>query len=385
LNAELNAKSKSEALEELTEATGQVLNAAVRKWTEQQGRIMGYICSAVPEEIFTAAGFLPFRLRATGSTGTELSDAHFSSINCSFVRHCFNMALLGEYDFLDGLVLVNSCDNVRRIYDHWTRQMKTPFVRIMSFPRKTDQPQVDWYQQELANLRAGMQDHFDVDISDDRLWEAIGLHNETRRLQRELYDLRRAPEPAISGADTLAVMVAGTAMPKAAYNRLLRDLLGDLKEGEGISGYRARLMVLGSILDDPAYLRVIEDQGGLVVTDSTCFGSRIMWKDVTEQPSDPLRALAQYYVADRHSCPRTFGDHERRAAFVRDMIRDFKVDGVIGERLAFCDQWGFAQYSIESDFKEDGIPYLSLEREYVLGGVGQLRTRVQAFLESLGS
>jgi len=385
LNAELNAKSKSEALEELTEATGQVLNAAVRKWTEQQGRIMGYICSAVPEEIFTAAGFLPFRLRATGSTGTELSDAHFSSINCSFVRHCFNMALLGEYDFLDGLVLVNSCDNVRRIYDHWTRQMKTPFVRIMSFPRKTDQPQVDWYQQELANLRAGMQDHFDVDISDDRLWEAIGLHNETRRLQRELYDLRRAPEPAISGADTLAVMVAGTAMPKVAYNRLLRDLLGDLKEGEGISGYRARLMVLGSILDDPAYLRVIEDQGGLVVTDSTCFGSRIMWKDVTEQPSDPLRALAQYYVADRHSCPRTFGDHERRAAFVRDMIRDFKVDGVIGERLAFCDQWGFAQYSIESDFKEDGIPYLSLEREYVLGGVGQLRTRVQAFLESLGS
>ena len=385
MNAELNAKSKSEALEELTEATGQVLNAAVRKWTEQQGRIMGYICSAVPEEIFTAAGFLPFRLRATGSTGTELSDAHFSSINCSFVRHCFNMALLGEYDFLDGLVLVNSCDNVRRIYDHWTRQMKTPFVRIMSFPRKTDQPQVDWYQQELANLRAGMQDHFDVDISDDRLWEAIGLHNETRRLQRELYDLRRAPEPAISGADTLAVMVAGTAMPKAAYNRLLRDLLGDLKEGEGISGYRARLMVLGSILDDPAYLRVIEDQGGLVVTDSTCFGSRIMWKDVTEQPSDPLRALAQYYVADRHSCPRTFGDHERRAAFVRDMIRDFKVDGVIGERLAFCDQWGFAQYSIESDFKEDGIPYLSLEREYVLGGVGQLRTRVQAFLESLGS
>ena len=381
----MNAKSKSEALEELTEATGQVLNAAVRKWTEQQGRIMGYICSAVPEEIFTAAGFLPFRLRATGSTGTELSDAHFSSINCSFVRHCFNMALLGEYDFLDGLVLVNSCDNVRRIYDHWTRQMKTPFVRIMSFPRKTDQPQVDWYQQELANLRAGMQDHFDVDISDDRLWEAIGLHNETRRLQRELYDLRRAPEPAISGADTLAVMVAGTAMPKAAYNRLLRDLLGDLKEGEGISGYRARLMVLGSILDDPAYLRVIEDQGGLVVTDSTCFGSRIMWKDVTEQPSDPLRALAQYYVADRHSCPRTFGDHERRAAFVRDMIRDFKVDGVIGERLAFCDQWGFAQYSIESDFKEDGIPYLSLEREYVLGGVGQLRTRVQAFLESLGS
>jgi benzoyl-CoA reductase/2-hydroxyglutaryl-CoA dehydratase subunit BcrC/BadD/HgdB len=144
-------------------------------------------------------------------------------------------------------------------------------------------------------------------------------------------------------------------------------------------------MILGSILDDPEYVKIIEDQGGLVVTDSTCFGSRIMWKDIAEDASDPIRALAQYYVADRHSCPRTFGDNERRAAFVRDMIRDFKVDGVVGERLTFCDQWGFAQYSIEKDFKEYGIPYLFLEREYVLGGVGQMRTRVQAFLETLGS
>jgi benzoyl-CoA reductase/2-hydroxyglutaryl-CoA dehydratase subunit BcrC/BadD/HgdB len=66
------------------------------------------------------------------------------------------------------------------------------------------------------------------------------------------------------------------------------------------------------------------------------------------------------------------------------MIREFQVDGVVGERLSFCDQWGFAQYSIEADFKEDGIPYLSLEREYILSGVGQLRTRIQAFLETLG-
>jgi benzoyl-CoA reductase subunit C len=143
--------------------------------------------------------------------------------------------------------------------------------------------------------------------------------------------------------------------------------------------------VLGSILDDPAYLRVIEEQGGLVVTDSTCFGSRIMWKDVREEGGDPLHALAQYTVSDRPSCPRTFGDRERRAEFVREMIREFEVDGVIGERLSFCDQWGFAQYAIKTDFEEDGIPYLLLEREYILSGVGQLRTRVQAFLEALGA
>jgi bzd-type benzoyl-CoA reductase N subunit len=383
-------KPKSKLLQEFSEMANVLENSATRTWKEQkdqkeQGRkVVGYFCSAIPEEIFTAAGFLPFRMRATGSTATELSDSYFSNLNCSFVRHCFNVALLGEYDFLDGVVLVNSCDNLRRIYDHWTRQLKTPFVRIMSFPRKTGQPQVDWYHKELTELRAAMQEHFGLEISDDRLWESIRLHNETRRLQRQLYELRKAAEPPISGADTLAVIVAGTAMPKQAYNGMLRELLTELRDADGISGYRARLMILGSILDDPEYIGVIEDQGGLVVTDSTCFGSRIMWKDIAEEGDDPIQALAQYYIADRHSCPRTFGDHERRAEFVREMVRDFDVDGVIGERLTFCDQWGFAQYSIKNDFEEDGTPYLPLEREYILSGVGQLRTRVQAFLETLG-
>jgi benzoyl-CoA reductase/2-hydroxyglutaryl-CoA dehydratase subunit BcrC/BadD/HgdB len=346
---------------------------------------MGYVCSAVPEEIFTAGGLMPFRLRATGSTGTELSDSYFASINCSFVRHSFNMALLGEYDFLDGLVLVSCCDNVRRIYDHWIRQMKTPFVRIMSFPRKTGEPQVEWYGEELAGIRTGLEEHFSVQITDDSLREAIKLHNETRRLQRQLYELRKAEQPAISGADTLAVMVAGTAMPKETYNPLLRELLGELTGSDGIAGYRARVMIVGGILDDPNYLRVLEDQGALVVTDSICFGSRLMWREVSEEEPDPIRALARYYVAERPCCPRTFGDHERSAAFIREMIRDFNVDGVIAERLAFCDQWGFGHHMMAKDFKRDGIPHLFLEREYILSGVGQLRTRIQAFLETLGS
>ena len=375
---------KSTTLQEFTEMAAILGNSATRGWKDQGQRVMGYFCSAIPEEIFTAAGFLPFRIRATGSTGTELSDAHFSNLNCSFVRHCFNVALLGEYGFLDGVVLVNSCDNLRRIYDHWKRQLPTPFLRIMSLPRKTGPAQVDWYRGELAELRSGMEEHFGLEISDARLWEAIRLHNETRRLQRQLYLLRTAMEPPIGGADTLAVVVAGTAMPKETYNGMLRELLDELRDAEGIGGYRARLMVLGSILDDPKYLAVIEDQGGLVVTDSTCFGSRLFWEDVREEGGDPIQALARYYVADRHSCPRTYGEHERRAEFVRQMIREFAVDGVVGERLSFCDQWGFAQYSIENDFKEDGIPYLSLEREYILSGVGQLRTRIQAFLETLG-
>jgi benzoyl-CoA reductase/2-hydroxyglutaryl-CoA dehydratase subunit BcrC/BadD/HgdB len=381
----LATRIESKAFQQLSEAASTLANPSLEKWKQNGGRVLGYFCSSMSEEIMTAAGLLPFRMRATGSADTELSDAYFSSINCSFTRHCLNVALSGEFDFLDGLIVPNSCDNVRRIYDHWIRQMKTPFVRMISLPRKAGEAQVDWFREELTNLKAAMEEYFGVAITDARLADAIGLHNETRRLQRRLYDLRKSAAPPISGAEALAVTVAGTAMPKALYNKLLAELLDDLGACEGNGDYRARLMIMGGELDDPGYVRVIEDQGGLVVTDSLCFGSRMFWKEVEEETDDPITALARFYVAERPSCPRVFGEYEQRAAFVREMMRDFQVDGVILERLAFCDLWGFEQFTIKNDFQDWGIPLMMLDREYTLSGVGQLKTRVQAFLETIAA
>ncbi len=380
----MKTATKTSTLQHLSAITDTLENDEVRKWKKQGGKVMGYLCSTIPEEMFTAAGLLPFRLRGTGSTSTEKADVFFSSVNCSFPRHCFNQVLRGEYAFLDGLVLGNSCDNVRRIYDHWIGRMRTPLVHIMGLPRKAEEPQVDWYREELVKLKGVTERHFSVEITDERLWEAIRVHNEARRLQRELYDLRKRVSPPITGAETLAVTVAGTAMPKERFNWLLRELLDEIGKADGKVDYRARLMIMGGILDDPEYVRIIEEQGGLVVTDSLCFGTRVFWKDVDEGAPDPITALARYYVMDRPSCPRVFGEHDRRADFVRQMIRDFKVNGVILERLAFCDLWGFEQFSIQNDFKEWNFPLLILDREYILSGVGQLRTRVQAFLETIG-
>jgi benzoyl-CoA reductase subunit C len=294
------------------------------------------------------------------------------------------MALQGEYRFLDGVVWVNSCDHVRRIYDHWKRKIDTPYLRLLSLPKKTTDVQVGWYRDETAMFKESLEQHFDIQITEERLWEAIRLHNETRRLQRQLYELRKSESPPITGAETLAVMVAGSAMPRERYNQLLRELLDEISHLEGNTDYRARLMLIGGILDDPAYIEVIESQGGLVVTDSLCYGSRIMWKDVDEKASDPITALARYYIADRPHCPRMFDRQLNRSAFVMDMIRQFKVDGVISERLVFCDNWTGEAFMVGEDLKEKSIPYIRLDREYILAGIGQLRTRVQAFLETMG-
>jgi len=374
----------SRAFDRLSETATTLVNPEIRRWKQEGGRIVGYFCSAMPVEMITAAGFLPFRVRATGSTGTELSDSFFSSINCSFPRHAFNMALKGEYDFLDGLVIFNSCDHVRRVYDHWIRQLKTPFVQILSLPKKAEVPQVEWFTDELRILRERMQDHFGVAITDERLRDAIAQHNRSRRLLRDLYDLRKESRPPITGAEMLAVTVAGSVMPQDVYTDLLGDLLEDISGKEGHTDYRARLMIIGGLLDNPEYVQIIENQGGLVVTDALCFGSRTLWKDVDENAADPLVALAQYYVADRPSCARMYTEYPRRLEYVRSMIDEFRVDGVIFQRLAFCETWGFEQYSLTNDFRNLNVPLLCMDREYVLGGVGQLKTRVQAFLETVG-
>jgi benzoyl-CoA reductase/2-hydroxyglutaryl-CoA dehydratase subunit BcrC/BadD/HgdB len=374
---------KSDAFRKFVEAAEGIMNPEVRAWKDQGRGVVGFFCSTVPEELFTAAGLLPFRMRGTGSTSTELSDAYFSPINCSFPRHTFNQALRGEYDFLDGLVCINSCDHVRRIYDNWIRALKTPFVQVMSLPRKMGEPQIDWYTDELNILRGQLEEHFGVQLTDERIVEAIALQNQVRGLQKQLYLLRKADKPPITGAETLAVMVAGTAMPKQRYKELLTELLAELSEKQGSRDYRARLMLLGGELDDPAYVEIIEHQGGLVVTDSSCFGSRLMWTPVDEAEPDPIRALARYYIHDRPSCPRMYGGQPMRIAFTREMAREFRVDGIIGERLLFCDQWVVENYMTDLDLKEDGIPFMALDREYILSGEGQLRTRVQAFLETL--
>jgi len=376
--------SRSEAFGELAGAASGIMNGTVETWKNEGRKVVGYFCSHVPTELFLAADILPFRMRGTGSTGTELADAHFSSINCSFPRHTFNLALSGAYDFLDGLVCVSSCDHVRRVYDNWKRNLSTPFVRIMSLPKKVGDEQVAWDREEIDILRREVEEHFGVQITTERLREAIVLHNATRRLQRRLYDLRKRANPPITGAESLAVMVAATALPPERYNELLETLLADLENTNGGGTYRARLMIVGSELDDPAYVQAIEEQGGLIVTDSICYGTRTMWVDVDEQADDPIEALARYYIQERPTCPRMNGDRPRRLEFLKEMVEQFQVDGIIGERMLFCDFWCAEHFMNNADLKESGIPFLQIDREYVSSGVGQLRTRVQAFLETMG-
>jgi benzoyl-CoA reductase/2-hydroxyglutaryl-CoA dehydratase subunit BcrC/BadD/HgdB len=368
------------ALEELSELSGTLCNPAIQRWKDQGKKVIGFTCSYVPEEILYAADLLPYRIRPTGCEQTPLADGIMKHINCSFVRSVLQYALEGKFDFLDGIVACDGCDHSRRLYDVLKEKAPFQFMHFVGAPHKTTDEAAAWYADELDLFKQSVERAFGVEVTEERLAEAIEIYEETRSLMRELYSLREGDRPLVSGEETLKIMMAGTAIPKGEYNTLLRESLRELRQRDGISDYTARLMIMGSDIDSPEYLRTIEKLGGLIVTDGLCFGTRYFWGTTNGDRSLP--GLARLYL-QRPECPRMADSVVPRANFAKEMVDTFKVDGVVCETMKYCDLWASQWFYLGQRFRELDVPYLSLEREYAAGNVAQLETRVQAFLETL--
>lgn len=357
-------------------------------WLQEGRKVIGYTCSYVPEEIIAAAGLLPFRIRGIGARSTSLADAYYGPVNCSFPKCILQLVGEHKYDFLDGVVITPSCDSMRRLDDTWRKsaeQAKAAFPAFHSFfgvPHKVTSYSLEWFIDEIRNLMAGLEAHFNISITDDVLRQAIQEYNASRKLLMQLDEVRAKAAVPISGADATAVIVAAGAMPRQAYNGLLQKLLDGLKRSKKGLTSRKRLLLGGSPNDDVALVRLIESSGGLIVADALCFGSRA-YVDLVDEHEDPVVAIARRYLTHR-LCPRMFGAYKHRLEFTQERIQQAKIDGVILQNIRFCDMHGAENSLFERDLEASGIPCLKIEREYgPLADEGRIKMRVDAFLESL--
>jgi bzd-type benzoyl-CoA reductase N subunit len=362
---------------------------AVKAWKEKGGKVIGTICCHVPEEMIDAAGMLPVRLRGTGCTDDSEAEAWMSPFSCSFVRAQFEYLLNGTYDFLNGIATSDGCLLAGRIHDNWKYAGKEKIEKegfmlaMMSTPRIIDNRHtMGYYKEELEALKAELERVSGEGITDEKLKASVEKYNETRALIREMYELRKAPRPVISGTEALLITLSAMSMEKGEFNKKMRAFIGEAKNRKPPTAPRARLMIIGSAIDDPAFLKIIEDKGGLIVTDVQCFGSRYLWEPVTLDGSDVMGSLAKSYL-ERPVCPRVLDIHDELYKLYMDMIRDYAVDGVIYVRMKYCEIWGGESLLFESRFKEAGIPLLTLEREEIMTNEGQLAVRVEAFIEMI--
>ncbi|MCP4755956.1 MAG: 2-hydroxyacyl-CoA dehydratase [Proteobacteria bacterium] len=371
------------ALEELIEVTKTLENSYVGAWKDQGKKVVGYVCSYMPEEILYAADILPYRITGKGASDTSQADAYLTRVNCSFARCCLELGFRGEYDFLDGAVWVNGCDHIRRCYDNWKAKRSLPFMHMLPVPHKIFPEGRQWYKEEIASCKEAVEAYFGVSVTPEKLSEACAVYNETRRLLRKLYDLRAGDAPPYTGTEVNAILAAGTVIPRRDYNRLLEEVLKEAETRPAAANGKVRLMIAGSMMDELEFIENVEEMGAIVVTDALCIGAKNFW-DLTEESGDAFENLVDRYYTHA-PCPRMAGEYSKRLDFIKDQIQRARVDGAILEHIKFCDLHGTDNALLKEDLEKEGIATLELERQYgPLADAGRIRTRVQAFLERIG-
>ncbi|MBU2489352.1 MAG: 2-hydroxyacyl-CoA dehydratase family protein [Proteobacteria bacterium] len=350
---------------------------------EQGRRALAYTCSYMPEALLNVEGLCGVRVRAPGVVGTPMADTYLSSVICSYTRSLLELTLEGTFDSLDGWVFVASCDHMRRLYDNMDYLLKPEFIHILDVPHKSGEAAEKWMTEELTELAEKLSDAFGVDTGPEAVNRAVALQNRYLDVMRELSEMRKEKNPPISGAAFSTLMTTSLASPKDLVIEPLEELAAQLRKAPGIDDHRARLVLAGSQCDDPYYVGVIEDTGGLVVADRTCTGSVPALAPIPVDEKNPLAALAKRSLSNV-SCPRMMEDFKARVSEVLDVVKEYQADGVVLQTLKFCDTWGVEAAPMLSAIREAGVPVLRLEREYALTSQGQLQTRIQAFLESMG-
>ncbi|MBT3219799.1 MAG: 2-hydroxyacyl-CoA dehydratase [Proteobacteria bacterium] len=358
-------------------------NDRVDAWKEQGKPVIGYFCPYVPSEIILATGALPLRFRGSGSDDSSLGDAYMSSRLCTYVRHVVSLALDDQFDFLDGQISLNTCDHVRRATDTLQAKTSIGFHGFLSVPRSPREDLFPYFLNELKKLFVGLSQYLGVEAGNDELRQAIRTMNDVRRRLVHIDSLRMKDRPKLSGADALAIHVAARSLPPEEFVQYADELIKALEAREGLAALRGRLVVIGPELDSPAYLDAIESQGAIIVADRLCFGSRALPHHIDADAPDPLEAIARATFF-RTPCARMIGDFPTRWDALVQTVSDARADGVVFPRLMFCDPWGADVYNMGHRIKKDALfPVLFLTREYGIVASGQVKTRVQAFLERI--
>lgn len=343
---------------------------------------MGWFSVYTPEEIIYAAGIMPFRITGDLAPASIKSRAILFSNICPYTLSCFEEGIQGIYNFLDGVVMVNTCDARRRLYDAWKMYLKTPFIHIIDLPKTVAPESSNYFENQFFKFKDALENHFKYKISEKLLNEAICLYNKTRILLSQLYELRKRKDPPIKGSEALAIVMASMAGDRRDFNEGLGSLLKKLNGlSNGPNKKNKRILITGSYFDQLGLIKMIEDLGAIVVCEDLSNGIKYFEGSV-EITKEPVKALAEYYL-NKAPCAR-MADSEKRSKDILKLVKDYKVDAVIYFALKFCDSNLIDFPYQKNKLSEAGIPVLFLEGERTMVNLGQLKTRVQAFLEING-
>ena len=368
-------------------------NELIKQAQADGGIALGYTCFHIPEVLLNVDKCFSTRLRAPNTGSIDIATYYMSNYTCEYARALVERGIEGGYRFLDAVIGVDACSMMNRAMEHFeildVNEKPNFFVTHTDMPFKITDYTLDGYERQMqVRVLDRLHEVFGVDTSDAAIRKAVEEHNEVCRIISEISEMRKKDKPVITGYEFHVIDLVTYVCPKALILPYLRETLEELKKRrpDKKSPFRARVAIVGSEIDDPSLTRLIEDVGALVVSDRYCFGSTPGREVIELKDDEPaLRQICLHYM-QVSECARWISDEKvlQRRETADRLAKEFKAEGIIYEQMKYCDYWGFERALVSHIMHDEyGWPVLSIDRLYNNGNSGQLRTRVQAFVESL--
>lgn len=354
---------------------------------------VGYTCYHMPEVLLNLDNCFSVRLRAPRTGSLDISTYYMTNYLCGYAKALVERGMEGGYTFLSAVAGTETCSEMNRAIEHFELlnlvKKDKFFVALADVPFKVTPHGLKHYVNQIQKkVLDRLHENYGTDVSDAAIRKAVEEHNEVCRILTEIGQFRKEENPRITGYEYHILNLVSYCCPKYLIVDKLRETLEELRhrEPDAKPNFRVKIAVVGSEIDDPGFTKLVEDAGALVVADRFCFGSTPGREEIHLQEGMPvLESIARHYL-NTSQCPRYMSREkvEGRWQFVADLVREYHAQGVLYEQLKFCEYWGYeralASHVITHDY---GIPSVAVDRQNATGGNGQLRTRVQAFVESL--
>ena len=343
-------------------------------------KAIGFFCPYVPEELLHAAGFLPLRLMGSPIKMSHVQ-AHLPSNCCHLVKSSLESLIQGELDFLQGVIFSHTCDSMQGLSDIWARQRRFSIHFNLMIPTLLNSEHSRHYlKAEIERFKEFLELHSGK-IAPEKMKASIQLFNRIREKLGEIYDRRREGRISWPGRFFAQIIRAGYLMDRRRYLELLEELLKALPERAEEGRDMVPVYLSGNMVHSESYFSLIEEAGAVVVRDDLCSGARTL-RLMASENLDPMEALTQRYLTSFFCPTKHQGCRDHEEILLSD-VQKSGAKGVIFLLYKYCEPHYFDYPDLKSALESKGIPCLLLDVEDPSHSLGQLKIRLQAFVEML--
>ncbi len=390
----LSQPNRPKGMAYFDEVTFDIHGAPIQEMLDEKERtgaqIVGTFCIYVPDEIILALGGIPVGLCGGSAYSFPDADTMMPRNICPLIRSYvgFKVGKLSPFfECCDFLVGETTCDAKKKTWEILDDLQPT---YVMELPQRKDEIDRGLWREEIARFIEKMEEASGKKITVDALKDGIRRVNAKRRALKRLYEARKAVPAPISGKDALLVSQLAFYDQIDRFtekvNALSDELEARVRDGVGVVAKDApRLFISGTpqVIPNWKIHHVVESSGGIVVGEETCTGIRYFNDLVDESPDTVdglIDALASRSLSINCSC---FTPNDDRIQQVIEWVKASRADGVIYYVLQFCHAYNVEYVKMERALREAGIPVLKIESDYGDEDVGQIKTRIEAFMEQI--